>query len=221
VRERPEPLDWDGYCQRWSSAHGGYDPRTAPAPVRGWLRLCHGMGAALARRGVRNPDAVTLAGILASAAVPVIVAVAPAAAPWTALLVLFTAFADTIDGVLAVVADRATRLGQVYDSAADRLSEAAWLVAFALLGAPAWLAAACGGAMWLHEYVRARATVAGMSDIGTVTIAERPTRILITVFGLLLASLDPRVPTATLAIALAVSLIGLTQLLAAVRRSLR
>jgi CDP-diacylglycerol--glycerol-3-phosphate 3-phosphatidyltransferase len=60
-----------------------------------------------------------------------------------------------------------------------------------------------------------------MSDIGTVTIAERPTRILIAVFGLLLASLDPRVPTATLAIALAVSLIGLAQLLAAVRRSLR
>ena len=221
MRERPDPLGWDGYCDRWSATHGGYDPRQAPAPVRGWLRLCHRMGAALARRGARNPDVVTAAGVLAAAAVPLIAATAPSAAPAAALLVLLTAFADTIDGVLAVVADRATRLGQVCDATADRLSEALWLASFAVLGAPVWLAATCGAVMWLHEYVRARASLAGMSDIGTVTIAERPTRILIVMVGLLAVPLDPRSATVTLVIALAVSLIGLLQLIAAVRRALR
>jgi phosphatidylglycerophosphate synthase len=221
VRERPDPLGWAGYCDRWSATHGGYDPRRASALVRGWLRLCHRIGAALARRGARNPDAITTIGILASACVPAVAALAPSATPLAALLVLLTAFADTIDGVLAVVADRATRLGQVYDATADRLTEALWLVAFAALGTPPWLAASCGAVMWLHEYVRARASTAGMREIGTVTIAERPTRVLIAVFGLLTAPLDARVATATVAIALAVSLVGFAQLIAAVRRALR
>jgi phosphatidylglycerophosphate synthase len=167
---------------------------------------------------VRSPDAITSAGLLLSLAVPPVALVTPLLA---AILVLLAALADTLDGVVAVVAGRATRLGQVYDATADRLAEAAWLVAFALLGAPHWLAAACGAAMWLHEYVRARATAAGMSELGAVTVAERPTRILLTIFGLLAVPLDPRAATATLAVALVVSLAGLAQLAAAVRRALR
>ncbi|WP_432977328.1 CDP-alcohol phosphatidyltransferase family protein [Dactylosporangium sp. CA-233914] len=216
----PEPLDWDGYCSRWSSAHGGYDPRSAPSPVRGWLRLGHRLGVLAAQAGVRSPDALTLLGLLLAAAAPAVV-LAPAGPFLAAVLVLLSAVADTLDGALAVILSRATRLGQVYDAAADRLSEAAWLLAFALLGAPPWLAAACGAVMWLHEYVRARATAAGMSDIGTVTIAERPTRVLLSIFGLLAVLADPRAATVTLAIMLPVSLIGLAQLLKVVRRTLR
>ncbi|MEV8516680.1 CDP-alcohol phosphatidyltransferase family protein [Dactylosporangium sp. NPDC051484] len=217
----PEPIGWDGYCERWSETHGGYDPREAAAPVRCWLRLCHRLGAGLVRLGVRSPDAITSIGLLSSAAVPLAAVTVPAGPLVAAMLVLLSAFADTVDGVLAVVAARATRLGQVYDAVADRLAEAAWLIAFTLLGAPAWLAVASGAVMWLHEYVRARAAVAGMSGIGTVTIAERPTRILITILGLLAALLDPRAATVTLAIALAVSVVGFAQLWMAVRKSLR
>jgi phosphatidylglycerophosphate synthase len=213
-------MDWPGYCSRWSATHGGYDPRAAPALVRGWLRLGHALGVTLVRAGVRSPNAVTSIGLLSSACVPP-VALLPAGAFWAALLILFSAFADTIDGVLAVIADRATRLGQVYDSAADRLAEAAWLVAFALLGAPLWLAVTVGAVMWLHEYVRARASVAGMTDIGTVTIAERPTRILLSIFGLLATLVDHRAAPVTLAVALLLALIGFGQLLRAVHRALR
>ncbi|MER7009651.1 CDP-alcohol phosphatidyltransferase family protein [Dactylosporangium sp. NPDC000555] len=216
----PEPLGWDGYCERWSETHGGYDPRLAPAPVRGWLRLCHRLGAGLVRLGVRSPGAITSIGLLFSAVVPVAAAV-PAGPLVAAILVLLSALADTLDGVVAVIAARATRLGQVYDAVADRLAEAAWLIAFTLLGAPAWLAGASGAVMWLHEYVRARAAVAGMGDIGTVTIAERPIRILITIFGLLAALFDPRAATVTLAVALAVSVVGFAQLWMAVRKALR
>ncbi|WP_433609271.1 CDP-alcohol phosphatidyltransferase family protein [Dactylosporangium sp. CA-139114] len=216
----PEPLDWDGYCARWSAAHGGYDPRKAPSPVRGWLRLSHALGATLLRAGVRSPNAVTSVGLLLSAAVPPVAVLLPAGPFWAAVLVLLSAFADTIDGVLAVLAGRASRLGQVYDSAADRVSEAAWLLAFALLGAPVGLSVAAGGAMWLHEYVRARASVAGMRDIGTVTIAERPTRILLTIFGLLATLVAPRASTVAMAAALLVTAVGFAQLLRAVRRAL-
>jgi hypothetical protein len=55
------------------------------------------------------------------------------------VLVLLSAVADTVDGAVAVIAGRATRLGQVDDSLADRLGEACWLVALWLVGAPGWL----------------------------------------------------------------------------------
>jgi len=213
--------DWDGYAARWSQAHGGYDPRSASVLVRGWLRLSYGIGAVLVRLGIRSPDAVTAVGLLLSAAVPL---VALAGRPWSlaaAVLVLLSAFADTVDGVLAVITGRASRVGQVYDSAADRLAEAAWLTAFALLGAPVWLAVGCAAVMWLHEYVRARATVAGMDDIGVVTVAERPTRILLTIFGLLATAATAHAPLITLIVTAAVSLVGFAQLATAVRRALR
>jgi phosphatidylglycerophosphate synthase len=214
-------LDWDGYCARWSAVHGGYDPREAAPLVRGWLRLSYRIGAALIRTGVRSPDAITSIGLGLSASAPLAALTGRDGALPAAVLVLLAAFADTVDGVLAVVAGRATRLGQVYDSAADRLAEACWLAAFAVFGAPVWLAASCAGLMWLHEYVRARATVAGMDDIGVVTIAERPTRILLTIFGLLAVAATDRAATIVLIVTAALSLGGLVQLVAAVRRALR
>ncbi|WP_327009128.1 CDP-alcohol phosphatidyltransferase family protein [Dactylosporangium sp. NBC_01737] len=214
---------------RWAAAHGGYDPRSAPPLVRGWLRMSYEMGAALARIGVRSPNAVTVLGLLLSAAVPLTVAV-PGGTGWAfagAVLVLLSAIADTVDGVLAVVTGRATRLGQVYDSAADRIAEACWLVALVILGGPAWLAAGCCGVMWLHEYVRARATVAGMTDIGTVTVAERPTRVLITIFGLLAIAgagaagrWEEQTVLAVLVAMAVLTVAGFVQLIAAVRRAL-
>ncbi|UWZ40657.1 CDP-alcohol phosphatidyltransferase family protein [Dactylosporangium roseum] len=184
------------------------------------MHMAYGIGATLVRRGVRDPNAVTAAGLLLSVAVPAVVA---AGRPWAfagAALVLLSAVADTVDGVLAVVAGRASRLGQVYDSAADRVAEACWLVAFVLLGGPVWLAVGCGAVMWLHEYVRARATVAGMTDLGTVTVAERPTRVLLAVFGLLAVAVTPHAVTIVLAVTAALTAAGLIQLIAAVRKAL-
>lgn len=219
--------DWDGYAARWAAAHGGYDPRSASPLVRGWLRMSYELGAALTRTGVRSPNAVTVLGLLLSVAVPVAVAGGRGWAFAGAVLVLLSAVADTVDGVLAVVTGRASRLGQVYDSAADRVAEACWLVALVVLGGPAWLAAGCCGLMWLHEYVRARATVAGMSDIGTVTVAERPTRVLVTIFGLLAvagADLAGRWQDATtlavLVVMAGLAVAGFVQLVAGVRRAL-
>jgi phosphatidylglycerophosphate synthase len=218
--------DWSGYARQWSALHGGYDPRTATPVVRGWLYLAFSVARPLARWGV-PPSTVTSAGVLVAGAVPLVATFGPAWGPVGALLVLAGAVADSADGALAVVAGRETRLGQVYDSAADRVSEAAWLLALFLLGAPAWLAVACLGLTWLHEYVRARATVAGMTDIGTVTVGERPTRVLLALFGLLAvgatALFDQAPAAAAVATALwaALATVALVQLTHAVVRALR
>ena len=224
----PAPAGWDWYAERWSVLHGGYDPRRASPLVRGWLRVAYRIARTLAGWRV-TPSAVTAAGVVLAAAVPAVVAPAPTGGLPAAALVLLGALADTADGALAVITGRESRLGQVYDSVADRLSEAAWLLGLHLLGAPGWLAAGCLAVTWLHEYVRARATVAGMSEIGAVTVGERPTRVLLAFFGLAcagavgLAAPDLAAGTATVAVAgwTALGAVGLIQLAAAVVRALR
>ena len=131
--------------------------------MRGWLRLAYTAGRFAARLGA-TPTAVTVIGLLLSVGASV-AALSPAGAVGAvlaAVLVLLAAIADSVDGAVAVIAGRATRLGYVYDSVADRVSEACWLVALWVVGAPAWLVLMCGGLAWLHEYLRARAAVSGM-----------------------------------------------------------
>lgn len=222
----PAP-SWDSYAGRWSALHGGYDLRRASPVVRGWLRLAYVVARVILPLPV-SPNAVTLLGVLIAAGVPLLAWWGGGWVPVAAVLVVVGALADSVDGALAVLGERATRLGQVYDSVADRLAEVAWLGALALVGTPVWLVVLCGGLAWLHEYVRARATPAGMSDIGAVTVAERPTRVLVAAFGLFLAGVggllttDLAVGTATAAVAIwtILGLVGLAQLAGAVRRAL-
>jgi phosphatidylglycerophosphate synthase len=219
---------WDEYAARWAALHGGFDPRTAGAVVGGWLRLAYGVGALLGRWRV-PPTAVTAVGLLLCLGVPFAARYGPVGLLVGAGLVLLASVADSVDGAVAVVTDRVTRLGYVYDSAADRLGEACWLAAFWVAGVPGPMVVAAGGLSWLHEYVRARAVSAGMREIGAVTLGERPTRVSATVVALLLAGVagliqrDLAAGTMTVVLAgwLLLAALGFVQLLAAVRRTLR
>jgi CDP-diacylglycerol--glycerol-3-phosphate 3-phosphatidyltransferase len=218
------PLSWEQYATRWSGLHGGVDPRAGSPLFRGWLRLAYRTGRLLARLGVR-PATVTALGLLLCALVPLAVRAGRFGPVLAAVFVVLSVLADSADGAVAVITDRVTRLGSVVDSVADRLGEVAWLVAFWLLGAPGWLVVVAGGVAWLHEYLRARATAAGMREIGVVTVAERPTRAIVVVVGLVLSGLvDPGLlaGTATVATAawLLLGLVGLGQLVAAVHSAL-
>jgi phosphatidylglycerophosphate synthase len=222
-------LGWDEYVTAWSGLHGGFDPRTATPVVRGWVRCAYRIGVLLGRRRIA-PTTVTVAGLLLCLAVPVVIGVAgPAGMAAGAALVLLAAIADGLDGAVAVITGRVTRAGHVYDSVADRLGEAAWLTAFWLAGAPAWLAVAAGAASWLHEYLRARAATAGMTEIGVVTVGERPTRVSVAVTALILAPIAAllapawavAVLTAAAGIWLLLQVTGLVQLTVAVRAALR
>jgi CDP-diacylglycerol--glycerol-3-phosphate 3-phosphatidyltransferase len=221
-------LDWDGYATAWAGLHGGFDPRQASLPVRGWLRMSYAIGAGLGRLGV-SPTAVTVAGLALSLAVPPVAGIGPGWPLGAAGLVLLGAVADSADGAVAVVTRRATRLGYVYDSLADRIGELCWAAAFWAVGAPWQLAAGCAALSWLHEYARARAIGAGMPGIGAVTSGERPTRALVSLIGLLvagaagLAAPEFAAGVATLAaiVWLLTALLGLIQLLTTIRTTLR
>ncbi|GAA1627656.1 CDP-alcohol phosphatidyltransferase family protein [Actinoplanes couchii] len=221
-------MTWEEYATAWSRLHGGFDPREAPAVVRGWIRLAYIIGSFLGRRRV-TPFAVTVAGLLLCLAVPLAALLGPPGLALGAVLVLLAAVADGLDGAVAVITGKITKAGFVYDSVADRLGEAAWLTAFWLAGVPGWLAVTAGAAGWLHEYVRARATTAGMPDIGAVTVGERPTRVSVAITALLVAALSalvdtgwpPLVLTAGAGVWLALQSVGLAQLGVAVRSALR
>ncbi|GAA0478463.1 hypothetical protein Ade02nite_67290 [Paractinoplanes deccanensis] len=211
---------WEEYAATWSGLHGGFDPRRASPLVRGWVRIAYGTGSWLVRHRV-GPMAVTTAGLALCLSMPAAVLLGRPGLLLAALLALAAALADSLDGAVAVISGRTTRLGYVYDSVADRLGELAWLTAFWLAGAPGWLVALGGATSWLHEYARARATAAGMSEIGVVTVAERPTRVLVAIFGLLAAAALPALITVAAAIWLLLALVAAVQLAVAIRRALR
>jgi len=221
-------LSWDSYSAGWAALHLGVDPRRSSRWVRSWLRLSYGLGRGLSRIGLR-PGAVTLVGLLLAVAVPA-VAVWRGWFLWVAaILVILSALADSADGAVAVISSRASRLGAFDDALADRLSEAAWLLGLWLVGGHGLAVVSCGALSWLHEYVRARAVAAGITGIGTVTTAERPTRVISTVIAFALGGLawlispdlTPGVVTIALAVWAVLALLGLLRLVGTVRRTLR
>lgn len=204
----------------WERLHAGVP---ATAVVRAWLRLVQG----LARGPVLRvpPDVLSLLGVVAAAGAW---AVAPVLPVGTALLAVLAGVLDGLDGAVALRTGRARPLGAVVDAVCDRVGEVFLVAALVALGAPLWAGVALGAAVFLHEYLRARAQAAGMAGPGAVTIAERPTRIVVVVVagvGLAVA------PTGTpwtgwgwalvcVVIGLAASAVGLVQLAVAVRRSM-
>jgi phosphatidylglycerophosphate synthase len=218
---------WDRYAEEWAALHGGVDPRRARPEVRRYLRGAYEVGRVLTRLRV-PPLAVTVAGLVLALATP---AFAVRHGWWPLLsagLVLASAAVDSLDGAVALISSRTTPLGYLCDGLADRVVEACWLAALWLVGAPGWVVTICLALSWLHEYVRARAIGAGMTEIGAVTVAERPTRVTFVAIGLTFAALggssgrDMAVGFATLftAVWAPVALAGLVQLLIAVFRGL-
>ncbi len=215
--------DRERYLDTWAALHGGYDPRASRA-VSGWLLIFHALAAPLARRGV-SPSTLTVLGpVVAWSAIGTVAA----GGRWplfAAVLVVASALVDGLDGAVAVMTGRVSTWGYVLDSLADRVADLAYVVALWFVGAPGPVCAGAGALVLLQEYARARAVAGGMSEIGVVTVAERPTRVLLTVCGLLAAGLVPHAaaPAATVsAAALAgFGLVGTVQLLAVVRRRLR
>jgi phosphatidylglycerophosphate synthase len=186
--------------------------------------MAYRLGRPLARAGV-TPDAVTMMGIAVTA-----LALPPAAVGgrWPLLAVLVVTVSgllDNLDGCVAVLTGRTTRWGYVVDSLADRVCDGLYLVTLWLAGAPAGLCVGAGAAVVLLEYGRARATGAGFDEIGLITVGERPTRIVLTCFGLLFAGLLPRFAEwsagAGAAATLGVALIGSAQYLRVAARTLR
>lgn len=214
--------DRAGYFERWSTLHSGYDPR-GNAFTSGWLTIAYVIARPLARRGVQ-PDMLTVWGVWLAGAVYVGAAAGgrwPILAGW---LVVASGLLDALDGCVAVLTERITRWGYVLDSLTDRICDVIYLAAIVTLGAPLELAVATGFALFLLEYLRARAGNAGMGEIGVVTPGERPTRVALcspTIhWSGVFPSAAPALPVVGLAAVGGLCAFSVVQLAVAVRRSL-
>ena len=178
-------MDGDEHVRDWAALHltdppGGF--------VGGWLKGAAAVARPLARAGV-SPNVVTVAALVAAVvAVPLAAVdgwVGPAAA---CAAVTLSGLLDALDGAVAVQAGRTTKVGFLLDSALDRLADAAFPAALAFAAGPTRatvaLAVAAVAACWWLEYVRARASLAGVQGRQVITPGERPTRIILTAVGL-------------------------------------
>jgi CDP-diacylglycerol--glycerol-3-phosphate 3-phosphatidyltransferase len=209
------------YFDRWAELHGGYDPRSN-ALVRAWLTGAYVLARPLAAGGV-PPDLVTALGVLVSGGA---VGAAAAGTGWwllaAALVVVLSGLLDNLDGAVALLSGRTTRWGHVLDSVADRVSDLLYVAALWVAGAPGPVCAVGGALMSLQEYARARAAAGGMAEVGVVTVWERPTRVIVTAaFLASAAALGSPWPTLGAWAWVGLGVVGLVQLLVAVRRRLR
>lgn len=147
---------------RWSDLHHGIDPSRVPLLLP-WLRLMWALARPL--RGV-PPTAVTVLGVVLAADAAFLAAHHPA---WAALAVVLAALCDGLDGAVAVVAGRATRLGAAADAVADRLTDLAFAAVLWRAGAPLGLAAVCGGLAVAVDLVRRWRRIPDR-----ITVGERP-----------------------------------------------
>ncbi len=190
------PLGGAEHCARWEKLHGV----EASPLVRRWLALLH----VVAVRLPVPPTALTTAAVLAATAALV------APLPVAAGLVLLSAVLDGLDGAVAVVHDRVTRSGAVLDALGDRVCDGLFLVLLVQAGAPVWLGVVTAGGVLALELTR---VVVGRPV--TVTVGERPSRVLTTIAGVLTLA------TAGLALLAALTGAALVQLGRALRQARR
>jgi phosphatidylglycerophosphate synthase len=188
----------------WSQLHHDIDPGSVPF-LRPWLRFVQAAARPLARIGV-PPTVITVGGAgLAVAAVPL-----ATAAPLAGLLcVLMSGLCDALDGAVAVLTNRATRLGARADAIADRIADGAFAIVLWRCGAPWGLAIAAGGLSLARELCRV--VVPWTRTI--ITLDERPTRVICTSVALVSAAVTSAAWPATVCAAVwaALALIGWLQ----------
>ncbi|BEP15456.1 CDP-alcohol phosphatidyltransferase family protein [Acidothermaceae bacterium B102] len=214
--------DRDGYFAAWATVHGGYDPR-GTGLVGWWLSGVYVIARPLARAGV-SPSVLTSFGVVVAGLVPCVTVVGPRWPLLAGLVVALSAGLDNLDGAVAMLTSRTSAWGFLVDSLVDRVSDAAYLVAFWLLGCAGWVCVVAGAGLVLLEYARARAGNAGMGAVEVVTVGERPTRVIIASSFLITAGIFPghadEVAVVGALATAGVSVIGLVQLLIAARRVL-
>jgi CDP-diacylglycerol--glycerol-3-phosphate 3-phosphatidyltransferase len=202
-------------ARQWSERHDGQ-------PVGGLVARWLGLTAPIARRLRWAPPLVITAGGLVLAAGAPLICLAGGRWPIAAAFAVgLSGVADTLDGAVASLTGRGSRLGAVLDSLADRVADTAYFLALWVLGAPGWVVGLAAGLAALQEYLRDRAAGLGLRRLA-ITVSERPTRVLLAFFLLIGAGVLPGsadvIATAGAAAGAALGAVGLAQLTRAVRR---
>jgi CDP-diacylglycerol--glycerol-3-phosphate 3-phosphatidyltransferase len=205
-------VDKNEFFTTWSNLHGG---AKIEGIVKTWLQISYASAKFLSKLRV-TPNLLTFAGLFFA------IALWQFANSWVAALFLvLSLFFDGIDGSLAILQKKTSKLGAFTDSFVDRISEFFWALALYKLGAPAASVFVALLATYVQEYIRARSGGLGHNEVGIVTICERPVRaslIFITIVANLVG-LD--LVTAISIIWVAMQFIALSQLTGSLYKRLR
>jgi archaetidylinositol phosphate synthase len=154
------------------------------------------------------PALLTAAGVLVAALVPFVAGFgSDSSLRLAAVLVGLAGLLDGLDGAVAVRSRRTSAGGAVLDAVADRVSDLLLVLALWAAGAPGQVCAAAAACASLHEYLREALRANGFRSVMAITVAERPTRIIVVAAFLLALR-----PVAGAWVLLGVGAAGLVQL---------
>ena len=151
----------------WSKLHG--DAKIAGI-VKGWLSISFPTSKALARIRI-TPNALTILGLVFG-----VLLYMNANAIWAPLILVISLICDGVDGSLAIITGKSSKWGALLDSVVDRFTEFFWILALYSLGVDSKILIAVLILASAQEYLRARAGGVGLTQVGVVTLAERPVR---------------------------------------------
>ena len=205
-------MDKNEFFTTWSNLHGG---AKIEGIVKTWLQISYASAKFLSKLRV-TPNLLTFAVLFFA------IALWQFANSWAAALFLvLSLFFDGIDGSLAILQKKTSKFGAFTDSFVDRISEVFWALALYKLGAPASLVFVALLATYVQEYIRARSGGLGYSEVGIVTICERPVRASLIFIAIVANLVGLDLVTAISIIWVAMQFIALSQLTGSLYKRLR
>ena len=188
--------------------------------IRMWLRFMFVITTPLMRV---SPNVITLSSGLFAVGLAVLARV-PACYWLVALGIFLLGILDGVDGVLAVRRNQVTQWGAFLDSMIDRVVDVAIGLMLVFAGADPLVVLIAVTLTLVHEYMRARAASVGYRLIGVVSVAEKPTRIILGMVAFTACSVmtghAQSFATICAWVWLWLAFIGLTQLFTAYRKAL-
>jgi phosphatidylglycerophosphate synthase len=169
------------FNQNWSKLHGDAQ---ITGVVKGWLAISFSLAKPLAKLRI-TPNLLTILGLFFG-----ILLYLNAQSNWAMIFLILSLICDGIDGSLAIITGKSGRWGAMLDSVVDRITEVFWALTFISIGANQNLIISALLIAATQEYLRARSAGLGLTDVGVVTIAERPVRASILFVALIAAALN-------------------------------
>lgn len=155
------------FFKSWSELHGN---AKISGIVKSWLTISYLLVKPLVKLKI-TPNILTIFGLLFG-----VLLYLNALTNWAVILLTLSLICDGIDGSLAIITGKASKWGAMLDSVIDRVTEFFWALTFIAIGANKYVVIAALLIASVQEYLRARAGGLGLSEVGVVTIAERPVR---------------------------------------------
>jgi archaetidylinositol phosphate synthase len=155
------------FFNSWSNLHG--DAKISGV-VKGWLTTSFLLVKPLAKLKI-TPSILTIFGLIFG-----VLLYQNAHSNWAVILLMLSLICDGIDGSLAIVSGKTSKWGAMLDSVVDRVTEFFWALTFIAIGANKYVVIAALLIASVQEYLRARVGGLGLSEVGVVTISERPVR---------------------------------------------